>query len=100
MPVRKKALIDILLKKKQFKDNKMWTEPSPAQELANTIQKAIDESRPTPQTYWDDIEKFNKQGWDKSEEAHNRKKELFEKLRNPNTTPSEGLKIINEINNL
>ena len=77
----------------------MWTEPSPAQELAEQIQKAIEESKPMPQSYWDDIEKFNRQGWDKSEEIHNRKKELFEKLKDPNLSPSELHKIINEINN-
>lgn len=77
----------------------MWTEPSPAQELAEQIQKAIEESKPMPQSYWDDIEKFNRQGWDKSEEIHNRKKELFEKLKDPNLSPSEYYKIINEINN-
>lgn len=78
----------------------MWTEPSPAQELAEEIQKVIEESRPMPQVYWDDIEKFNKQGWDKSEEIHKRKKELFEKLKDPNLDPSECRKIMKELNNL
>lgn len=78
----------------------MWTEPSPAQELAEKIQKAINESRPMPQTHWDDIEKFNKQGWDESEEIHKRKKELFEKLKDPNLNPSECHKIMKELNNL
>ena len=78
----------------------MWTEPSPAQELAEKIQKAIDESRPMPQTHWDDIEKFNKQGWDESEEIHKRKKELFEKLKDPNLDPSECHKIMKELNSL
>ena len=78
----------------------MWTEPSPAQELAEKIQKAIDESRPMPQTHWDDIEKFNKQGWDKSEEIHKRKKDLFEKLKDSNLDPSECHKIMKELNNL
>ena len=77
----------------------MWTEPSPAQELAEQIQKAIEESKSMPQSYWDDIEKFNRQGWDESEEIHNKKKELFEKLKGPNLLPSELHKIINEINN-
>lgn len=77
----------------------MYTEPSPAQELAEKIQKAIDESRPMPQTYWDDIEKFNKQGWDESEEIHKKKKELFEKLKDSDINPSEYYEIMNEINN-
>lgn len=77
----------------------MYTEPSPAQELAEKIQKAIDESRPMPQTYWDDIEKFSKQGWDESEEIHKKKKELFEKLKDSDINPSEYYKIMNEINN-
>lgn len=76
----------------------MYTEPSPAQELAEKIQKAIDESRPMPQTYWDDIEKFNKQGWDESEKIHKKKKELFEKLKDSNISPSEYHKIMKEIN--
>lgn len=78
----------------------MWTEPSPAQELAEKIQKAIEESRPMPQAYWDDIEKFNKQGWDKSEETHMRKKELFKKLKDSNLSPSEYHKIMKELNSL
>ena len=77
----------------------MYTEPSPAQELAEKIQKAIDESRSMPQTYWDDIEKFNKQGWDESEEIHKKKKELFEKLKDSDINPSEYYEIMNEINN-
>lgn len=78
----------------------MWTEPSLAEELAEAIQKAIEESRPIPQKYWDDIERFNKQGWDKSEEIHNKKKALFERLKDPNTSPSEYHEIMDEINNL
>ena len=78
----------------------MWTEPSPAEELAEKIQKAIYESRPMPQTYWDNIEKFNKQGWDESEEIHKRKKELFEKLEDSNLGPSDYHKIMNELNSL
>ena len=77
----------------------MWTEPSPAQELAEKIQKMTDESRPLPQAYWDDIEKFKKQGWDKSEEIHKKKLELFKKLEDPSLSPSEYHKIMSEINN-
>lgn len=78
----------------------MWTEPSPAQQLAEQIQRQIDESRPCPQSYWDDIEKFNKQGWDKSEEIHKRKQELFKRLEDTSISPSEKADIMKEINNL
>jgi len=78
----------------------MWTEPSPAQQLAEQIQRQINESRPYPQSYYDDIEKFNKQGWDKSEEIHKRKEELFKKLNEGNLSPSEYAQIMNTINSL
>ena len=78
----------------------MWTEPSPAQQLAEQIQRQINESKPYPQSYYDDIEKFNKQGWDKSEEIHKRKEELFKKLNEGNLSPSEYAQIMNTINSL
>jgi ABC-type Zn2+ transport system substrate-binding protein/surface adhesin len=78
----------------------MWTEPSPAQQLAEQIQKQIDESRPYPQSYYDNIEKFNKQGWDKSEEIHKRKQKLFKQLEDPSISPSERANIMKEINSL
>jgi len=78
----------------------MWTEPSPAQQLAEQIQRQINESRPYPQSYYDDIEKFNKQGWDKSEEIHKRKEELFKKLNKGNLSPSEYAQIMSTINSL
>ena len=78
----------------------MWTEPSPAQQLAEQIQRQINESRPYPQSYYDDIEKFNKQGWDKSEEIYKRKEELFKKLNEGNLSPSEYAQIMNTINSL
>ena len=78
----------------------MWTEPSPAQELAEQLQKVIDKSRPMSKAYWEDIEKFKKQGWDESEEIYNKKKKLFKKLKNSNLSPSEYHKVMNEINNV
>ena len=78
----------------------MWTEPSPAQQLAEQIQRQIDESRPYSKSYYDDIEKFNKQGWDKSEEIHKRKQELFKKLEDSSILPSERADIMKEINSL
>ena len=78
----------------------MWTELSPAQQLAEQIQKQIDESRPYPQSHYDDVEKFNKQGWDKSEEIHKRRQELFKKLEDTSISPSERSDIMKEINNL
>ena len=78
----------------------MWTELSPAQQLAKQIQKQIDESRPFPQSHYDDVEKFNKQGWDKSEEIHKRRQELFKKLEDTSISPSERSDIMKEINNL
>lgn len=78
----------------------MWTEPSPAQQLAEQIQRQIDESRPYPESHWDDIEKFNKQGWDKSEEIHKRKQELFKKLEDSSISSSERADIMKEINSL
>lgn len=78
----------------------MWTEPSPAQELAEAIQRQIEESRPYSQSYYDDIERFNKQGWDKSEEIHKRKQDLFKKLEDKDISPSERVKIMREINSL
>lgn len=78
----------------------MWTEPSHAQQLAEQIQKQIDESRPFPQSHYDDVEKFNKQGWDKSEEIHKRKQALFKKLEDASISPSERSDIMKEINNL
>ena len=78
----------------------MWTEPSPAQQLAEQIQKQIDESRPFSQSHYDDAEKFNKQGWDKSEEIHKRKQALFKKLEDASISPSEKSDIMKEINNL
>lgn len=78
----------------------MWTEPSPVQQLAEQIQKQIEESRSFSQSHYDDVEKFNKQGWDKSEEIHKRKQELFKKLEDASISPSERSDIMKEINNL
>ena len=75
----------------------MWTEPSPAEELAEAIKKQIDEARPYPEGAFDE---YNKQGWDKSEESHKRKLELFESLKRKDLSPSEYANIMKEINSL
>lgn len=77
-----------------------WTEPSPAMELAEKIRKLLEESRLSSIDFSEDIEKFNKQGWDKSEEIHQKKVELFEKLKKKDLPPSEYANIMNEINKL
>ena len=74
-----------------------WTEPSSAEELAEAIKKQIEEARPS--THYTEKE-FEKKGWDKTEEIHKRKEELFKRLNEEGLSPSEYVEIMKEINSL